>query len=80
MDVNSNLTLELFKKLCADKDFPKDQIAGIIRETNKDNLAFAEKLCNKKEFPKEFIPQIINAVSAENLPFAEKICADIDYL
>ena len=75
----NNLKYKFAKKLCADKDFPKDQIAYIIEATKKDNLAFAEKLCADKEFPKDQIADIITATNKDNLAFAEKLCADKEF-
>ena len=71
--------LALAEKLCADKDFPKDNMADIIRATNKNNLALAEKLCADKDFPKDKIADIIRNTNQDNLALAEKLCADKDF-
>ena len=78
--VNANKENFAFaEKLCADKEFPKDCIAGILGRTNKDNIAFAEKLCADKDFPIDQIANIIRATNKDNLAFAEKLCADKDF-
>ena len=72
----NNLKYKFAKKLCADKDFPKDQIAYIIEATKKDNLAFAEKLCADKDFPKDQIANIIRVRNKDNQAFIETLCAN----
>ena len=72
----NNLKYKFAKKLCADKDFPKDQIAYIITATSKDNLAFAEKLCADKDFPKDQIANIIRVRNKDNQAFIETLCAN----
>ena len=57
----NNLKYKFAKKLCADKDFPKDQIANIIRVRNKDNQTFIETLCANKNVPKDKICEILKA-------------------
>ena len=78
--VNANKEKMIFtEKLCADKDIPKDKIAGILLWTNKDNIAFAEKLCADKDIPKECIADILRNTSKDNIAFAEKLCADKEF-
>ena len=79
LDETSNLTLELSKKLCANKDFSTGCIVHILSSINQDNIAFAEKLCADKDFPKYKIAEIIRCTTQDNLAFAEKLCADKDF-
>ena len=47
-----------------------------MRNTNKDNIAFAEKLCEDKELPKECIADILRNTNKNNIALAEKLYAD----
>ncbi len=64
------------EKLCADKDFSKEQIANILWRTNEQNIALAEKLCADKDFSKEQIANILYVTNEQNIALAEKLCQE----
>jgi len=71
--------ISLAERLCFDKDFPPENITGILIYTenaDKEKLRFAEKLCFDKDFPKQFITDILIPTNKVNLPLAEKLCLD----
>ena len=55
----TSINKDLAKRLCIDKDFPKDEISLILDYINKENFALAEALCADKDFPKDKIYNIL---------------------
>ena len=64
------------RKLCFDKEFPKEKISGILSELKDFNMEFAKKLCFDENFPKAIIEEILLETNKDNIHFAEKLCFD----
>lgn len=78
-DTQRKSTNAFAEKLYSDKEFPKEHIEYILKNTNNDNIALAEKLCSDKEFPKEYISDILRGTNKENIQFVEKLCDDKEF-
>ena len=70
----------LLNRLSSNEDFPKDQIAGVLKYTNKDNISFVERLCFDKDFPKDQIVNVLYYTNKDNISFAERLYSDKDFL
>ena len=82
LNVLNNVTDEnaLFARgLVANKDFPQELIAEVIRAVRADNIAFAQELVANKDFPQELMAEVIRAVRADNIAFAQELVANKDF-
>ena len=79
LNVLNNVTDEnaLFARgLVANKDFPQELIAEVIRAVRADNIAFAQELVANKDFPQELMASVIFNVRADNIAFAQELVAN----
>ena len=65
--------------MVANKEFPREQIAKVLKSTSKCNIEFVRELVADKDFPRELIRDVLGCITKDNIDFARELVADKDF-